>query len=126
MLVAKQRGTSRPPEQQAGLLINLMHDAQLVWRLLGDPRMATAAKVIVPVLAALYVLSPVDLVPDVIPVLGQMDDLAILALAFQLFIRLAPPQVVAEHRDDINNGGGTHRSGSHEDETVDADYRVIH
>jgi uncharacterized membrane protein YkvA (DUF1232 family) len=124
-IVANQRGNPVPPQQQVGLLAGLVRDGQLVWRLMGDPRVATAAKVIVPILAVLYVLSPVDLIPDVIPVLGQMDDLAILALAVRLFIQLAPPQVVAEHRDDINGGGGRH-SHSGDGETVDAEYRVIH
>jgi uncharacterized membrane protein YkvA (DUF1232 family) len=121
---------TQTPQGKVGLLTDLLREGRLLWRLMGDPRVATTMKLVLPVLAVLYVLSPVDLIPDVIPVLGQMDDLAILALAVKLFVSLAPPSVVAEHRVDIEHGArvdtssGTTAGGS-EGETVDADYRVI-
>jgi uncharacterized membrane protein YkvA (DUF1232 family) len=85
----------------------------------------TTAKIVLPVLAVLYFLSPVDLMPDFIPVLGQMDDLAIIALAVKLFVSLAPPQVVAEHREEIRNGGRASQPQATEEEAVDAQYRVV-
>jgi uncharacterized membrane protein YkvA (DUF1232 family) len=55
------------------------------------------------VAAIVYVLSPVDLVPEVlIPVLGQLDDVTLLMLAASLFIRWSPPEVVAEHSASIS------------------------
>ena len=118
------RRTTVPPQEKASLLAGLLRDAQLIWRLMGDPRVATLAKVMVPALTVLYILSPVDFLPDMIPILGQMDDLAILALAIKLFIQLAPPQVVSEYRDDIAHGRPGGRKPA-DGETVDADYRII-
>lgn len=45
-----------------------------------------------------YAVSPIDLIPDVIPVLGYLDDLILIPLGFMLVIRLIPAQVVAECR----------------------------
>jgi len=44
-----------------------------------------------------YLASPVDLIPDFIPVLGQLDDAAFVALALRRVIRIAGPTVVTEH-----------------------------
>jgi uncharacterized membrane protein YkvA (DUF1232 family) len=50
-------------------------------------------------LIAAYVLSPIDLIPDFIPVLGYLDDVILVPLAIRLLMRLLPPQVVADARD---------------------------
>lgn len=119
--------TYRGPDGGTGPLSAIVRDLQLVWRLMGDQRVSLAIKVIVPVLAALYVLSPVDLLPDVIPALGQMDDLAILLLALRLFIQVAPRDVVQELRDDIAHNRAPRQAGrsSSDQEPIDGDYRVI-
>jgi uncharacterized membrane protein YkvA (DUF1232 family) len=62
-----------------------------------DPRVPWAAKALAAGVAA-YALSPIDLIPDMIPVLGQLDDLIIVPLGILLAIRLIPPQLMAEHR----------------------------
>ena len=68
--------------------------------------MSYVLKAIVPVLAALYVLSPVDLIPDFLIGLGQVDDLGVLGLltlaAVALIRRLAPRSVVEEHLAAMN------------------------
>lgn len=48
--------------------------------------------------AVAYAVSPIDLIPDFIPVLGQVDDLVILPLLIALAIRLIPPEVTARSR----------------------------
>jgi len=56
----------------------------------------------VKLLAALvvgYLFSPIDLIPDFIPVLGYMDDLVIVPLGLLLVVKLIPEEVLAEHRD---------------------------
>ncbi len=53
-----------------------------------------------PVVALAYIIMPIDLLPDFIPVLGQLDEVAIILLLVRLFISLAPPEVVAEYRGD--------------------------
>lgn len=46
---------------------------------------------------AIYLLSPLDLIPDFLPVIGQLDDFGLLLMALSAFIRLAPDDVVHEY-----------------------------
>lgn len=62
-----------------------------------DPRVPWYAKALAAAVAA-YALSPIDLIPDFIPVVGYLDDLVIVPLGLWLAIRLIPPEVMAEHR----------------------------
>ena len=48
---------------------------------------------------AAYALSPIDLIPDFVPVLGYVDDLIIVPAGIALVIRLIPPDIMAEHRE---------------------------
>ena len=48
---------------------------------------------------AAYALSPIDLIPDFVPVLGYVDDLIIVPAGIALVIRLIPPDIMAQHRD---------------------------
>ena len=62
-----------------------------------DPRVPWYAKAVAAVVAA-YGLSPIDLVPDFIPILGYLDELIVLPLGIVLAIKLIPPEIMAEHR----------------------------
>ena len=62
-----------------------------------DPRVPWYAKTLALVVAG-YALSPIDLIPDFIPVLGYLDDLLLVPLGVLLAIRLIPADVVAELR----------------------------
>ncbi|MEL6405613.1 MAG: DUF1232 domain-containing protein [Chloroflexota bacterium] len=75
-------------------------DMRLTWRLFQDRRVPPTIK-LVPLLAAIYVFSPLDFLPDVIPVLGQVDDILIISMSMRLFERLSPPDVVEEHRYNL-------------------------
>lgn len=88
----------RPPED--GVLRDLVRRIRLFWRLLTDRRVPIWVKA-VPVLSLVYLAVPADVVPDILVGLGQMDDLAVLALGYRLFIGLAPPEVVREHLNDL-------------------------
>ncbi len=48
---------------------------------------------------AAYAVSPIDLIPDFIPVLGYVDDIIIVPLGIMLVVRLIPPEVISEHRE---------------------------
>ncbi len=72
-------------------------DAQVAWRLLRDPRVPPATK-LVPLASLLYLLWPLDILADAWPLLGQLDDLGVLLLGLRLFLRLAPAPLVAAHR----------------------------
>ncbi len=62
-----------------------------------DPRVPWYAKTLALAVAA-YAFSPIDLIPDFIPVLGYLDDLVLVPLGVALFIRLTPPAVWEEAR----------------------------
>jgi uncharacterized membrane protein YkvA (DUF1232 family) len=68
----------------------------LVRRLLGDPRVPRARKLLLVGLLA-YLTLPFDLVPDVIPVAGQLDDAIAVALVLRVVLRGAGPDAIREH-----------------------------
>ncbi|RLC89810.1 MAG: hypothetical protein DRI77_15350 [Chloroflexi bacterium] len=70
--------------------------AHLAWLLFRDNRVSAWTKLIPPAALA-YLISPIDIIPDVALGLGQLDDIAVLLLGIKLFIELAPPEVVREH-----------------------------
>jgi uncharacterized membrane protein YkvA (DUF1232 family) len=72
----------------------------LTWKLLRDPRVPMMVKA-VPVLALLYIMSPLDVIPDFLPGLGQLDDIGILIAAMRLFESLSPEMVVASYRREL-------------------------
>jgi uncharacterized membrane protein YkvA (DUF1232 family) len=63
-----------------------------------DPRVPWYAKALAVVVAG-YALSPIDLIPDFIPVLGYLDDLILVPLGILAVVKLVPPDVMAEHRE---------------------------
>ena len=84
------------------LLWHLPSFLRLYWRLFKDHRVPFRAKAIL-VAAVLYVLSPFDLVPELItPLFGVVDDLGIFLLAARWFIALCPPDVVQERVSEIS------------------------
>jgi len=82
------------------VLRHLPSFARLYWRLFRDRRVSIILKALL-VLTLVYVISPFDMIPDFIPVIGEMDDVAVLLSGLWLFIRLCPPEVVRELVHDI-------------------------
>jgi uncharacterized membrane protein YkvA (DUF1232 family) len=70
--------------------------ARLFKRLARDPRVARRHKVAL-VLVTAYLVMPIDLVPDFIPVAGQLDDAILVALVLRSVVRAAGPELVSEH-----------------------------
>lgn len=97
---------------QGSALRELAESGRLALRLFTDRRVPTLLKAI-PFLAMVYLISPLDFLPDSIPFVTQIDDLAVILIALKLFISMAPSDVVAEL------GGG-----AVEGQTIEADYRV--
>lgn len=62
-----------------------------------DPRTPWYARIFTALVVA-YAFSPIDLIPDFIPVLGYLDDLVIVPLGITLALRMIPPQVASENR----------------------------
>ena len=71
---------------------------KLVGRLLADPRVPRRSKIALGAAAA-YVASPLDLIPDIIPVVGWADDLVFLMMALEGLIHRSGPAIVEEHWD---------------------------
>lgn len=94
----RDRWLDKPPDDN--LLKEIIRQLRLFWRLLRDRRVPVWTKAI-PFISLAYLLVPVDLVPDVLVGLGQLDDLAVVALGYRLFLELVPPTVVREHLRDL-------------------------
>ncbi len=82
------------------MLRHLPNFARLYWRLFRDRRVSILPKALL-VLTLAYVISPFDVIPDFIPVIGEMDDIAVVLSGLWLFIRLCPPEVVREIVHDV-------------------------
>lgn len=86
-LMARLRGWARA----------LKRDALALWLAARAPRTPLAAKLLAGAVAA-YAFSPIDLIPDVIPVLGLLDDLLIVPLGLWIAARMIPRVLMAEFR----------------------------
>jgi len=88
-----------PP--QGGMLRNFVARLKLITRLMGDRRVNAFLKLL-PLASVAYLISPFDLAPGVIlPVIGVLDDAAILWIGSTLFVELCPPNVVNEHMQEL-------------------------
>lgn len=83
----------------------MWQQARLVYYLLRDPKVPFYLK-LVPFAAVLYLLWPVDLLPDVLLGLGQLDDLTALLVGSKVFIEMAPPHLVAHYMNQIRVSDG--------------------
>src|SRR6478609_2896823 len=75
----------------------IKRDVHALYLAARDPRVPWYAKAVALAVAA-YALSPIDLIPDFIPVVGYPDDLILVPLGILLAVQLIPPAVLAEHR----------------------------
>lgn len=102
-------------------LILLILNIRLGWKLLRDRRVPWVLKII-PVISLAYLLFPLDLLRDFIPVMGLADDLILLVVGFLLLKNLAPRHVVEEHSQIFPRAAGAKES----DQIItDAKYRII-
>ena len=86
----------------AGRLKTELHALYLAY---GDRRVPWYARVLAIVVVA-YAFSPIDLIPDPIPVLGYLDDLILVPLGIALAVRMIPPDVLAECRAKARGTAG--------------------
>jgi uncharacterized membrane protein YkvA (DUF1232 family) len=89
--------------RSAKVMLQLPTYARLVWGLARDPRTPIGLKLLLGA-ALTYVVTPVDLIPDFIPLLGTADDLTVLLLVLDLFISNAPAPVRDEHLARAQHG----------------------
>jgi uncharacterized membrane protein YkvA (DUF1232 family) len=121
-----------------GSMNELISRGRLVWRLLNDARVPSWIKIGIPLVVVIYFIAPIDLIPDFILGLGQVDDLGVLLIGMSLIIRFAPQYVVDEHRvalgyDSVGTPGGTSNGTPRgqatrkmsPDETIEGEYKVV-
>lgn len=76
---------------------SIKRDVVALWLAARDPRVPLYVKLCAGAVAA-YALSPIDLIPDFIPILGLLDDVLIVPLGIVLVVRMIPPALMAEFR----------------------------
>ena len=104
-----------PP--QGGMVRDFILRVKLILRLVGDKRVNPWLKLI-PIAGVVYLISPIDLIPDIaFPIIGELDDAAVLWITNYFFVELCPPEIVSEHLKALS----ATTSGKDEDEIVDAD-----
>jgi uncharacterized membrane protein YkvA (DUF1232 family) len=104
--------------QNSGFFQDLVLRIKLILRLMGDRRINFFLKLL-PIAAAIYVISPVDLIPGaILPFIGALDDAVVVWLGTTLFVSLCPDEVVEEHTSAMQKVvTGTWRDVPKEDET---------
>ncbi len=110
-------------QQQLGMLKGLLDHGRLVLRLMGDKRVPIYLKAL-PIASLIYLVSPIDFIPDVIPVLTQIDDFAAILIGVETFIKLCPSEVVAEHRADLSGESPYTTAGKSNEDTIDGQWRT--
>ena len=102
---------------QGSILRDFIMRIKLIWRLLKDPQVSPWVKVL-PILGVLYLLMPIDFVSELaLPLVGEVDDAAILWLTNYVFLELCPPEIVLQHVKALTGQNPAAAS----DDVVDAD-----
>lgn len=103
-------------------LSDILRDIAISWQLMGDPQVSGLLKLLLPVLALVYWISPVDLLVGM-----PFDDIAVVVLATRIFVQMAPPQAVQRALSRLGGfGGGRSRASGWDDEnTIDGQWRVV-
>lgn len=106
-------------------LLMLTRIPGLVFRLMLDRRVPLRLKLIIPA-AVLYLISPIDLLPDLFPLLGHTDDLIVIILALASFLLMTPRNVMVEYLTgrpaDPSTDSGTRDSRGN---VIEGEYRHV-
>lgn len=94
----------------------ILRDIGAAWRLFWDPKVPTVLKLLLPVAALVYWLSPIDLLP-----LNPIDDIAVMILALRLFVQLVSPQ---DAQPNTASQAHTARPAD-EENVIDTTWRVV-
>jgi len=122
-----RRTTSAFAGASALLDRGIREQLRLSWWLLRDERVPVL-KFALPALLALYVVSPLDPIPDFLLGLGQIDDVGVviagMLLIARIMPRLAPGHVVDEHLRDMGMGHPVERTSARPEDVIDARFNV--
>ena len=95
-LASASSSTPEKPTDLKEYLLLLPRLLKLLYRLSRDPRVPARSKATLFILGG-YLASPVDLIPDFIPGVGQLDDIAIIAFVLDQMLNRIPEEIVREH-----------------------------
>ena len=113
--MADKKNLMIPP--QGGVVRDFILRVKLILRLIGDKRVNPWLKII-PIAGLLYLISPIDLIPDIaLPIIGELDDAAVLWITNYFFVELCPPEIVREHVKALN----ANRSAADDDDIIEAE-----
>lgn len=111
----RESGKSIVP--RGGMMRDVVKRLKLIARLMGDSRVNFFVKLL-PLASIAYLVFPFDLVPGIaLPIIGALDDAAILWIGSTLFVELCPPSVVKEHMQELESN----LDDSSMDEVVDVE-----
>lgn len=79
----------------------LKNEGHILYLAIRDPRTPWYVKIFVALIAT-YILSPVDLIPDFIPILGYLDDIILVTVVIFLVRKMIPGEVLEEYRQRVN------------------------
>ena len=111
-----------PPQKSASGLVQFIQTVSLSIRLLRSSKVPLWTKAI-PFLGLVYLIFPLDFIPDIIPGLGQLDDLTVLLLCLWAFLQLCPPALVRQMANQPTSGSPHEPKVA--DDVVDATFRVV-
>ncbi len=114
----------------------LISQGRLAWKLFRDPNVSPWVRFGIPLLGLIYLISPIDIIPDALLGFGQLDDVTVLMLLVQLLITLAPDNIVAMYRQAGQAAGFTPDpsagpadsappSPTADADVIDTEYRVV-
>ncbi len=105
-------------------LLNMTGVPRLVYRLMMDRRVPLRTKLILPA-ALVYFISPFDLIHDIVPILGRIDDVLVLILSLAFFLGTAPRDIVMEHVRGGRPRGDSSGSDEKSKPIIEGDYHVV-
>lgn len=85
-------------KKDANILVSILRTIALSLKLLFDTKVSFGLKLTLLAIAGAYVIWPADIIPDIFPVLGQVDDVGFLLVMMKTFILLCPKEEVEKHQ----------------------------
>lgn len=104
------------------LLFRNMSIVRLVSRLMLHPQVPFLNKLLIP-FAIVYLISPIDIIPDIVPLASHIDDAFVIAVSVILFLLFTPRKVLNEH---LHGKSNSHQNRANPQEhVIDGSYRVV-
>ena len=95
---------------------------RLVSRLMLHPQVPFLNKLLIP-FAIVYLISPIDIISDIVPLAGHIDDVLVITISVILFLLLTPRKILNEH---LHGKSKSHQNQTHpQGEVIDGSYRVV-